>query len=185
MDAKNVEARNERLTLWFAQWRTPIRRWLVSRSSIPGRAVDDLAQEVFMRLMRYSDDVVVDNPQSYLFRIATNVANEWREFGRHRYPHEETWLEDLEIEEQGQPEKTLARAKMQEQIRAVVATLPAKQRETLILHITEGLTYKQIATKTGRTYRTVLRDLTRAYHTVRVGLGNDMDDLLSELRDQT
>jgi DNA-directed RNA polymerase specialized sigma24 family protein len=41
--------------------------------------------------------------------------------------------------------------------------LPTRQREELLLHVNEGLTYKQIAQQKGLTYRIVLRDLARAY----------------------
>src|SRR5688572_19260924 len=74
--------RNGRITLWFGRWRKPIRRWFSSRASVPSNEVDDLSQEVFLRLLRYSDDVAVENPQGYLFRIAANVASEWRDLSR-------------------------------------------------------------------------------------------------------
>ena len=169
------EGRNGRLVSWFNQWRSPIRRWLATRSSVPNADLDDLAQEVFLRLLRYSDDVVVENPQSYLFRIATNVANEWRDRARHKSPHEETWLESLQIEPGAEPENTVARTLVQEQVHAAVQRLPQRQREVLLLHVNEGLTYKQIADQQGLTYRVVLRDLTRAYSQLRLEL--DVDDL--------
>jgi RNA polymerase sigma-70 factor (ECF subfamily) len=173
--------RNGRLVSWFTQWRSPIRRWLATRSSVPTADLDDLAQEVFLRLLRYSDDVVVENPQSYLFRIATNVANEWRDRARHKSPHEETWLDGLQIEPSAEPENTMARTLVREQVQAAVQRLPPRQREVLLLHVNEGLTYKQIADQQGLTYRVVLRDLTRAYSQLRLDL--NVDDL-SEMDQQ-
>lgn len=167
--------RNGRLVSWFNQWRSPIRRWLATRSSVPNADLDDLAQEVFLRLLRYSDDVVVDNPQSYLFRIATNVANEWRDRARHKSPHEEAWLEEVPIATKDEPENTLARSLVERQVQTAVQRLPPRQREVLLLHVNEGLTYKQIADREGLTYRTVLRDLTRAYSQLRLQL--NVDDL--------
>src|SRR5262245_48947016 len=89
-------SRNQRLTEWFETWRTAMCRWLSSRSSIQSADLDDVAQEVFLRLLRYSDDAVVEYPQSYLFRIATNVVNEWRERARNSLPHDDVWLADLQ-----------------------------------------------------------------------------------------
>lgn len=168
-------SRNQRLASWFNQWRTPIRCWLASRSSVPTADLDDLAQEVFLRLLRYSDDVVVENPQSYLFRIATNVANEWRERSRYRHPHDESWLDDLQIDAGSEPENTIARTLIQKQVHAAVAKLPPRQQEVLFLHVNEGLTYMQIAQQKQLTYRVVLRDLTRAYSRLRQEL--DLGDL--------
>ena len=103
------DPRNRRLVTWFKRWRKPIRQWLSHRSSVPSADLDDLAQEVFLRLLRYSDDVAIDNPQGYLFRIAANVANEWQERARHRKPHDDSWLEDLQVEFNDEPENTIAR----------------------------------------------------------------------------
>jgi DNA-directed RNA polymerase specialized sigma24 family protein len=101
--------RNGRLVEWFGQWRKPIRGWLRTRASVPPGDIDDLAQEVFLRLLRYSDEVTVENPQGYLFRIAANVANEWRERSRVRKPHDDSWLEELRVESTEEPENALAK----------------------------------------------------------------------------
>src|ERR1044072_2199916 len=101
--------RDTRLIEWFGKWRKPIRSWLRNRASVPPGDIDDLAQEVFLRLLRYSDDVAVENPQGYLFRIAANVANEWQERARHRKPHAASWLEDLQVEFNDEPENAIAR----------------------------------------------------------------------------
>jgi len=164
------EGRDGRLIEWFGKWRKPIRSWLRNRASVPPGDIDDLAQEVFLRLLRYSDDVAIDNPQGYLFRIAANVANEWRERSRVRRPHDDSWLEELQIESGEEPENAFARTRTNEYVQAAVDRLPPRQREVLLLHVNEGLTYKQIAQQRGLTYRIVLRDLTRAYSQLRMQL---------------
>jgi RNA polymerase sigma-70 factor (ECF subfamily) len=167
------DPRNHRLVAWFKRWRKPIRQWLSHRSSVPTADLDDLAQEVFLRLLRYSDDVAIDNPQGYLFRIAANVANEWQERARHRKPHDDSWLEDLQVEFSEEPENTIARQVAREYMQEAVNKLPRRQREVLLLHVNEGLTYKQIAERQGLTYRVILRDLTRAYSQLRMQLKQD------------
>ena len=164
------DPRNRRLVTWFKRWRKPIRQWLSHRSSVPTADLDDLAQEVFLRLLRYSDDVAIDNPQGYLFRIAANVANEWQERARHRKPHDDSWLEDLQVEFNDEPENTIAREMANKHMQEAVNRLPRRQREVLLLHVNEGLTYKEIADRLNVTYRIVLRDLTRAYATLRMQL---------------
>jgi RNA polymerase sigma factor (sigma-70 family) len=162
--------RDKRLAKWFGQWRKPIRSWLRNRASVPPGDIDDLAQEVFLRLLRYSDDVAVDNPQGYLFRIAANVANEWRDRARVRKPHDDSWLHELQIDASEEPENAFARARANEYVQVAVDRLSPRQREVLLLHVNEGLTYKQIAQERGLTYRIVLRDLTTAYSTLRMTL---------------
>ena len=167
------DPRNHRLVAWFKRWRKPIRQWLSHRSSVPTADLDDLAQEVFLRLLRYSDDVAIDNPQGYLFRIAANVANEWQERARHRKPHDDSWLEDLQVEFSDEPENAIAREVAHQYMQDAVNKLPRRQREVLLLHVNEGLTYKQIAQRQGLTYRVILRDLTRAYSQLRMQLKQD------------
>lgn len=114
------DPRDGRLISWFQRWRRPIRYWLSSRSSVPSAEIDDLAQEVFLRLLRYSDDIAIDNPQSYLFRIASNVANEWRERAQRRQPHDNTWLDDLQSAPGAEPENALAHGRAREHVQAAV-----------------------------------------------------------------
>ena len=171
--ADENDPRNHRLVTWFKRWRKPIRQWLSHRSSVPTADLDDLAQEVFLRLLRYSDDVAIDNPQGYLFRIAANVANEWQERARHRKPHDDSWLEDLQVDFGDEPENAIAREVAHKHMQDAVNKLPRRQREVLLLHVNEGLTYKQIAARQGLTYRVILRDLTRAYSQLRMQLKQD------------
>lgn len=170
LSAAETAGRNGRIALWFGRWRQPIRSWFSSRAAVPRTEVDDLAQEVFLRLLRYSDDVAVENPQGYLFRIAANVASEWRDRSRVRQPHEHSWLEELQIDPAAQPDNSVLQSRANKHLQNAVSKLPKRQREVLLLHVNEGLTYKQIADRLDVTYRIVLRDLTRAYGQLRVQL---------------
>jgi RNA polymerase sigma-70 factor (ECF subfamily) len=172
----DTQSRNERLTRWFESWRGAMKRWLSSRSSMQSADLDDVAQEVFLRLLRYSDDAVVEYPQSYLFRIATNVVNEWRERARNSLPHDDVWLSDLQIEPDAEPESTVEHDLVNQHVRLAVNRLPPRQRQVLLLHIREDLTYKQIAAKLKLTPRVVRRDIARAYAELRSDLGSpDLD----------
>jgi len=52
-------------------------------------------------------------------------------------------------------------------VRSAVSRLPPRQREVLLLHINDDLTYKQIAKQLQLTPRVVRRDIARAYATLR------------------
>ena len=170
MVAKPSAPDRDRLIEWFSKWRKPICTWLRRRASVSPGDVDDLAQEVFLRLLRYSNDVVVENPQGYLFRIAANVANEWRTHSRVRHPHRDSWLEELQVERDDEPENEVARFRASQHIQAALAKLPKRRREVLLSHVHEGLTYKEISRQQGLTYRIVLRELSRAYTQLRMKL---------------
>lgn len=172
---RDEKPRNGRLVSWFQRWRRPIHHWLSNRSSVPAADIDDLSQEVFLRLLRYTDDIAIENPQSYLFRITANVANEWRERAQQRQPHDNSWLDELRTEANVEPENAVAHNRAREHVQAVVRRLPPRQREVLLLHVNEGLTYKQITDRLKLSPRIVLRDLTKAYSHLRGKL--DLEDL--------
>jgi RNA polymerase sigma factor (sigma-70 family) len=174
--AEEASNNSTRIVEWFEAWRKPLCSWLRRRATVPPADIDDLAQEVFLRLLRYSDETNIENPQGYLFRIAANVANEWRERARVRHPHDNAWLEDLQIDTNNQPENATRADDRDRLVQEAVQLLPSRQRDVLLLHINEGLTYKQIAQKKGLTYRIVLRDLTRAYSALRLQL--NVEDVL-------
>lgn len=159
--------RNARLTEWFEAWRGAMRRWLSSRSSIQPADLDDVAQEVFLRLIRYSNDTLVEYPQSYLFRIATNVVNEWHERARNKLPHDDAGLDALQEEPHREPESFTERTIVDEHVRLAVDHLPPRQRAVLLLHINDELTYKQIALKLKLSPRIVRRDIANAYDQLR------------------
>jgi RNA polymerase sigma-70 factor (ECF subfamily) len=164
-----------RFAQWFKDWRKPVRHWLSRRASVPAAELDDLAQEVFLRLLRYSEKTAVENPLGYLLRIAGNVASEWRERARVSKPHDQEWLDDLLIEPDQQPENSVSQAGSDANVQAAVDKLPPRQRQVLLLRVNEGLTYKQIAERLELSPRIVLRDLSRAYSQLRTRL--DPEDL--------
>jgi RNA polymerase sigma-70 factor (ECF subfamily) len=158
----------DELVRLFKRWRKPIRQWLTKRSTIPTVDLDDIAQEVFLRLMRYNSDEVIANPQGYLFRIACNVANEFQERACRRKPHNDEWLEMLIDDDEHQPENEAERAIETKCVCAAVDALPTRMGVILLMHINDGKTYKQIAAELHISYRVVLRDLSRAYAQLRV-----------------
>lgn len=163
MDKKQLEE-------WYREWRIPIRRWLANRSSIPTSELDDLCQEVFVRLLRYSDETLVEAPQSYLFKIASNIANEWRELRRNSRPHEQSWLDDIEENEAWQPDLLYAVDNAEKALYAAIDELPERDKDYILEHSTAELTYKEIAAKYGVTERVVLRQLTKVYSLLRMRL---------------
>lgn len=169
-ERRSYDDRNARLSQWFEAWRGAMRRWLSSRSSIQPADLDDVAQEVFLRLIRYSDDTLVEYPQSYLFRIATNVVNEWHERARNKLPHDEAGLEALQEEPHREPENFTERSLVDGHVRKAVDRLPPRQRTVLLLHINDELTYKQIAVKLKLSPRIVRRDIANAYMQLRCDL---------------
>ncbi len=154
-----------RLSDWFRRWRSPLRAFLLGRTSISAPDVDDVAQEVFLRLMRYEKVEVIEHPQAYLYRMAANVAAEWSIRSCHRRPHEPAWLDALVAEEQ--PEAEAMRDSVQAEIDRAIGTLSGRRRQILELFFSEGLTQTEIAQRLGETPRSVRRQLAASYVQLR------------------
>ena len=138
-------------------------------TSIPP-GLDALAQEVFARLLRCSDESIVENPQHHLFQIEADVVDEWRKRDGVREPHDESRLEERLAETNATRENIFARIRKSDQARAMVDRLPTRQRELLLLHVNKELTCKQIAERRNLPHSVVVRDLAHAYTTLSLQL---------------
>ncbi len=157
---------------WFRKLRKPIRSWMIRKQSVYMSEADDLTQEVFERFLKYSNDTSIENPKSYIFKIAANVASEWRDKARIRREHKSEWIENLQDDEFFGPESTINQFNVRDKILRELERLPNRQRKILLLHAVDGLSYNQIAVSENVTYRIVLRDLTRAYSALRLSLSD-------------
>lgn len=167
------------MTEWFRKWRTPLRRFLVARWSVARADLDDVAQEVFLRLLRYERVELIEHPQAYLYKMATNVVAEWSMKAHNRHRHDDQWLGELPAS--ATPESEIAKANARACLYNALQSLPPRPREMLRLYFGEGLCRAQIAERLGVSPRIVKRDLIVAYTKLRQLLDeNVIDSLLME-----
>ncbi|HEY5985806.1 MAG TPA: RNA polymerase sigma factor [Streptosporangiaceae bacterium] len=131
------------------------------------RLVDDddtaheIASEAFTRLLaRWSS---LDNPQSYLYMIATNlVRDHWRKTGRERRA----------LRAVGPPQAEQAYHPAEDvDVRALIQTLPDRLRQPFLLHYYAGFPVREVAALLGRPEGTVKADLHHARARLRAALG--------------
>lgn len=170
-----------RLTDWFLQWRLPLRRYLSGRAGVPAADVEDVAQEVFLRLMRYDKGELVDHPQAYLYKVASNVATEWSIRARNRQPHDEKWLAHLFDREQ--PETQLELTEAEDELERALNTLTPYQRQVLKLHFVEKKAYAEIATELGESVRSVTRQFRKSYDKLRQELNPELLGVIAHGRE--
>jgi RNA polymerase sigma factor (sigma-70 family) len=110
---------------------------------------EDATQETFMRVLRYSSKLdAVEDPKTWLARIAWRVAVDR---GRHRGRKQEIALDDPErpVREpestQSPADDTLHGAQMSAALEKLIAALPAKLREPLILSTIEEMSPREVA----------------------------------------
>lgn len=159
-----------RLAQWFRELRVPLRRFIAARRGLAPADLDDVAQEVFLRLLRYDRDDLVTDPRGYLFKIAANVASEWSMRASRRLPHESSWLDDLVEDPRAYNELELIGRNRA--IQKALGKLPPRACEILRLQFHENLTHEQIANRLGVSPRVVKRDIVNAYASLRVELAS-------------
>ena len=138
----------------------------------PSADADDLVQDVFLRLHSRSEQESVDNPERYIFKIASSVL-----IDRHRHELARgLGLHDVLDEEFGlvdelSPERTLIGR--QEHARAIEAlrALPPRARAAFVLHRFEHMTYAAIAARMGISINGVKHLIARALERLNEQVG--------------
>ena len=111
----------------------------------------DLAQEVFLRLLRARNLEEIRNPQAYLYTVAANLIRE-------RAQAERRWVGRMDLESCEAQEQLAEQPLWDEQIdqrrrvvelRRLMARLPERWRTALLLQYQHGMTYKDIARQLG------------------------------------
>ena len=108
---------------------------------------EDLAQETFLRFYRHSFPPGREHHlRPWLYRVATNLAYNALRDQRRRERRQEAATSRAEIsgDQATDPSETLLRQDERESVRRVLASLPARQAELLLLRYA-GLSYGELA----------------------------------------
>jgi RNA polymerase sigma-70 factor, ECF subfamily len=142
---------------------------------VHNRAIaEELAQDVFLRVYRFRNRYQPEAKFStWLFRITTNVALNWRRDTRRETAHLRL---DAAVHENRQiqvPDQTLRAderllaAHHAKEIRDAIQSLPAKQLAAVLMHKYEGMDYAAIAQVLNCSIPALKSLLFRAYETLR------------------
>jgi RNA polymerase sigma-70 factor (ECF subfamily) len=137
------------------------------------RAADarDLAQEVYVRLLRLSRTHLIRNPEAYLYRVACNLLHEFEMNRRADLAGLRRWGEEQATESQYAQDASAEVIGVASRVRATLNELPAHHRAVLVLHRQEGLTYEEIATRLAISPSTVKKYLRIGLRHCRQRLG--------------
>jgi len=127
--------------------------------------VDDLVQEVFLRVWRSREQYEpTAKVSTYLFRIASNL---WI---NHAEKKRETALGDADRPAGGAPEEPLERSEAQQAVKRAVDALPEGERLCLVLSEYNGLKYAEISEVLGIPVGTVKSRIFSAVQRLKVAL---------------
>jgi RNA polymerase sigma-70 factor (ECF subfamily) len=134
----------------FAEHRRALQAYFHRRIRAKADAAD-LAQEVYVRMLRVADTEAIRNPQLYLYAVASNLVKEHSVLDRRRAGHLD--IDDALVQQRlGELpalDSQLESSQLVEHLGTVVEQLPARWRTALILQYRYGLTYQEIADRLG------------------------------------
>lgn len=139
-----------------------VRAFLISRS-VGEEVVEEVLQDLYLKLMAVDDLSMINNPASYLVRMAQNLLTDaMRRQGRNDKRTVPESVETLDIADLKpslfDQALSVQRLTVCEQ---ALAELPPAWREILLLSRLEGLTHGQIAEKYGRSTSWVEKTIVR------------------------
>jgi RNA polymerase sigma-70 factor (ECF subfamily) len=139
------------------------------------RAVaEELAQDVFLRVYRFRNRYQPEAKfTTWLFRITTNVALNWRRDTRREAAHLRLDASSHEarriqvLDQNPRVDQQLLAEHRANEIREAIETLPPKQLAAVLMHKYEGMDYVQIADVLDCSIPALKSLLFRAYETLR------------------
>lgn len=156
--------RDAKVEAWFQAFHGRLLGYLTHRMNVEAEA-EDLAQEVFLRLLRLDDPAVVNHPRAFLFRIAANVVDDWRD--RHyRLSVQSPERFDM-LESSADPGSDAVASERERAIVRALDRLPSAQRSAVVLKTRHGMTHKAIAEHLGVSERMVKRYIVKGYARLR------------------
>jgi RNA polymerase sigma factor (sigma-70 family) len=161
-------SRRERVGEWMRQWHSGLTRFLEYRVATPIDA-QDLAQEVYVRILRHEQLEDIHDPQAYLYRVASNVAAEWRMRAAQCRAHSAAELDALV--ELTAPDTLVEQELTAQRIDHALRELKPMVAAVVYLKLHENLTHEQIAQRLAIMPRMVRRHLATGYEQLRAQLG--------------
>jgi RNA polymerase sigma factor (sigma-70 family) len=141
-----------------------LRRYLASRMRNAYADVPDLAQEVYLRLLRVPDYETIRNPQAYLFTVASHVLHQ---HGLRRAATPES-VEIMDVITEvsnvpdADPSAQIEAEQRFEQLGAALFAHSPRAYATLVMHRCDGVPLHDIAEQFGVSYTMAKRYLAKA-----------------------
>jgi RNA polymerase sigma-70 factor (ECF subfamily) len=155
------------LAAWARDFEADLQRFLAKRRLVQSD-IQDVCQEVYLRLLRFDRTEVIKNPAAYLFRVAANVAHDFRLRQAEWVALEEEHLQAPAGDPT--PEESFEASLRHRRLMEILKRLPALPRAALTLQVREELSYEAIAERLGISHRAVKRAVLRGHAMVREAL---------------
>ena len=162
---------------FFVKFRAPLTRFFAKRVGADAD-IDDLVQEVFIRILALNKCEQLQNPDAYIFQIAANLL---RDRAR-RMSTKQQFSRSFAIEtgdrvEELSPERVLQGKQSVRHLQRALRELPERTRAVFLLHRFEGFKYKEIAARLNISTSSVEKHMMAAIRHVTdcMDRGNEQD----------
>lgn len=149
----------------FGGYTRELHRYLLRRLREP-QDVDDLAQEVYLRLLRLDENKDVEKPLAFLYGVAAHVLSDFRSTARHgEYVPLDT-VDECSLA--GTIPDETERLNLQQQLEYALSQLPPTHAAVLLAHKRDGLSYEEVAARLNLSIHTVEKYITQAKARIRL-----------------
>ena len=142
---------------------------MLTRLTLSEHTAEDLLQELFLKLNNSEDYVRAENPQAYIYRVAVNLAFDWR-----RSCLEELKVVNFQREpaiEMPSPLAKLIQAEDVKDVLEVVGRLSEPFREILVRRYIQQESYEDIASELNRPIHQIRALCCKGLNQARINLG--------------
>lgn len=140
------------------------------RRRLPASEVDDVVQDIFMRLVHRGEGAVVQHPRRYIFQVATAALIDRHRYAKSRCGPLHCELLDAELPpDELSPDRFLAAREDVQAAQRILQTLPDRTRQILIAVKVEGESLKAVAARHQISVSAVEKHLMRALRALREG----------------
>lgn len=171
LQMQKAEAHCEKLAITaMLEYGHRLRRYLQTRlNRARWEDIEDLAQEVYFRLLRYDRSKLVQDPARYVLGIASNVvADYYIGVQRTNVSLDDAGAELESLDDESQD--SLNQLSLEQEIERAFSKLPERCAIALLLVKRDGLSYEQAAEQLGTTVKMVSNYVVEAKREIRLSI---------------
>jgi len=141
----------------YLRYRPALIQYFRKRGASTAEA-EELAQDVFVRILSSAGFAAADNPEAFLFTVASNVLRDRHRMLKVRAALPAQDLMDASvIDAPVDPERATAARRRSAQVAAVLRGLDPEVRRVFLLNRFEGYSYRQLSAQLGVTVAEIRR----------------------------
>lgn len=166
----------------YLKQRPVLKRFLIARFRDSAIA-EDILQEIYLKLARTTLKTDVKNHTAYLFRVANNLALDFRKQQQRAAARDHEWSDlsrhkvaGVPVQDDAGPDRVLDGKKKVTLIKKIIEEMPPQRRRVFTLHKIEGHSHEEVAAQLGVSRGTIEKHMSKALKALAVALNDQADD---------